>query len=362
MPTIDYGGLSPWEVAHGNHPYDPDSSDNAENNWDKGVKELYDQYPTGNVPAEHMEPGKETNLYNPGSMSWLTNTPGGSTPPPTPGAGPGPDPGPGPRPNPIPNPRGVPPPANFSFNDPLTKQFEQLLQMQLSMYQQQQEAMRVAAEQAAAKRAQTAAAVDRLSQFMNQRVTKLQGPAYTGSEAEVLRAQLLDPIERDRSAARQRALEHVSARGLRPEDGLAQELMNLVDREYNEYRAKAQGSLASRQIEEQRSREQEAQGLLQYLSMLPDAVARGDLDFVAYVQNLIAQPGQQGLAVGDVLAELPTKRLNDALATLGMGPSIGGASSNAIQMLQLAQNQRAQNSANAAAAWGNIGWNSPFST
>ena len=241
------------------------------------------------------------------------------------------------------------------FSDPLTKQYESLLQAQLGLYQQQQSAMQQAAQAAEQRRAQTGEAVKRMEGYMNERVAKLQGPAYTGTEQEVLRTQFLDPMERDRDAARKRAIEQISARGLTPESGVSQELMNLVDREFNQYRAQGQGAIASRQIQEQRSREQEAQQLLQYLAMLPDAVARGDLDFVAYVQSLIAQPGQQGLTVGKMMADLPGERLQEGLAALGLGGSGSNTSAQLLQMLQNSQQQRQYQNALNASAWGNIG-------
>lgn len=241
------------------------------------------------------------------------------------------------------------------FSDPLTKQYEQLLQMQMGLYQQQQAAMQQAAQEAAQRRAATAAAVERLTQFTNQRVDKLQGPAYTGAEQDVLRTQLFDPMERDRQASLKRAYEQVSARGLEPTSGVAQHLLQEVNRAFDEQRTRAGGTLASRQIEEQRSREQEAQQLMQYLAMLPDATARGDLDFVAYMQNLINQPGTQALTAGQLLADLPTKRLNDALATMGVAPSIGSAGGSAIQLLQALQQQRYMQQQQQAQYWGQIG-------
>jgi hypothetical protein len=295
------------------------------------------------------------------------------------------------------------------FNDPMTRQYEQLLQQQMAMQQQNQSALQQflgplaqqqqqliqsqqaqyaaqlkaleeAAAAAAQKRAATGAAVDRLSGFINQRVSKLQGPAYTGTEQEILRTQLLDPMERDRAAAQKRAYERVASKGYELDSGVAQQLFQDVDREFNQQRTSAQGALAQRQIEEQRSREQEAQQLLQYLAGLPDAQARGDLEYVTYVQNLLnqprqaslatgqaggtgvaqlmdlpSQPGMQSLSMAELLASLPTQRMNDALNALGVGPSPAGVSNSVIQLLQQQQQQRAMQQAQAAQYWSNIG-------
>lgn len=259
-------------------------------------------------------------------------------------------PAPGPRPSSNPDPRFV----GSQFNDPYTEQYEGLLRAQMELLRLQQEEMRRAAEEAQRKRAAAQAAWDRFSGYANERVTRLQGPAYTGTEQEVLRTQLLDPIERDRTAAHKRALEQISARGFEPDSGLAAELQRLVDQEFNQYRSGAQGTLAQRQIQEQRSREQEAQQLLMTLAQMPDAIARGDLDFVNTVHGLISAPGTQQIALGDILSELPSRRLRDALAVLGVAPQglspMGSTSPQMMQLLQLLQNQRfGQNN-----AWGNV--------
>ena len=339
------------------------------------------------------------------------------------------------------------------FN-PLIQNQQQLFQQQRAQYEAQQRQLEEAARQAELRRGSTGQAADRLTQFINQRVaglqqpdpaaaeverllgflgqraTKLQGPAYTGTEQEVLRTQLLDPIERDRQAARKRALQTISSRGYEFDSGVAQQLLLEVDRAFNEQRTSAQGALSQRQIEEQRSREQEAQTildylpqvkrgqaeqqrgreqeaqqLLQYLSGMPDAIARGDLEYVTYVQSLLNQPrqasaaagmaggtsiaqlqnllnqprqaallsnvaggtsvaqlmdlmnrpGTQAMSTGQILADLPTKRLNDALATLGMSPSMSGAGSNSIQLLQQLQNQRNMQQGQWADYFGRIG-------
>lgn len=281
---------------------------------------------------------------NPGTLARYlsrTNSSGGGSPTPPP--------------RPPSDPRFVPSGFN-AFNDPYTKQFEGILQQQMELYRAQQEEMRRAAEEARLRRAEAERRRQTLEAFIGERVGKLKGPAYTGAEGEVLRTQLLDPIERDRSAAQKAALERISARGMTPESGLAAELQRLVDQEFNQYRAQAQGGLATRQIEEQRSREQEAQQLLEYLAQLPEAAARGDLDFLSTVQGRIAQPGTQQIALGDILAELPSKRLRDALATLGVAPSPGmGTSPQAMQLLQLLSQQRALEQGQFANYFGNLG-------
>ena len=265
-------------------------------------------------------------------------------------------------PQPPSDPRWPAQPAQFT--DPYTQQYEGVLGEQMTLLRMQQEEMRRAVEEARRRRAEADTRRATLETFINERVGKLKGPAYTGSEQEVLRTQLLDPIERDRSAAQRRALERISARGLTPESGIAADLQRLVDEEFNQMRTGAQGGLAQRQIEEQRSREQEAQQLLTFLMQLPDAATRGDLDFLNTVQGYVSQPGTQRIAVGDMLAELPTRRLNDALRVLGVGPTglssptgvnTGGMTPQMLQLLQLLQNNRAISQGGWGNFFGNLG-------
>lgn len=251
---------------------------------------------------------------------------------------------------------GVPTPGS-QFTDPLTRQYEALLQQQTALYQQQQQRMQAEAAQQEAVRAQTADAVKRLTEYMNQRVSKLQQPAYTGTEQEVLRTQMLDPLERDRQATRSRALDNIGSRGFDPSSGIAQELLGQVDRGYNETRAKAQGDIAYRQIQEERSREQEAEQLLKYLTQLPNAAARGDLDFVSYLDSLVNQPGQQALATSSMLADLPVQRTQLGIQALGLGGQPQSGVPSALALLQNAQNQRLFNQGNQADFWKSIGLN-----
>src|SRR5688572_9415322 len=92
-----------------------------------------------------------------------------------------------------------------------------------------------------------------------------------------------------------------------------------VNRGYDETRAGAQNELAYKQIEEQRSRDQEKQKLLQYAAEAPQAAARGDLSFVQYLNQLINEPGQNALASSALLSDLPVQRTNLAAQVLGLG-------------------------------------------
>jgi len=237
----------------------------------------------------------------------------------------------------------------------LTQRYEQLLEQQTALYRQQQEAMAAEANRQQAARAAMQAQVEQLMSYLRQRSSELQQPAYTGAEREVFRTQALDPIERDRQAARARALQQISARGFDPSSGLAQELLNLVDRAYDAQRAGVQNELAYRQITEERSREQEAQALLQSLAQLPLAVARGDVDFINQLNALIATPGQQALTTAGTLAELPVQRTQLGLDVLGRGSTPLSTVPGLLALLEGTQRQQLLRQSQAADYWRNLG-------
>lgn len=110
----------------------------------------------------------------------------------------------------------------------------------------------------------------RLEEYVNQLIGHLQQPPYTGPEQEVLRTQALEPIERDRTAAHQRALNNIGARGFDPTSGIAQELLNNVDRTFDTSRASAQNQLAYNTIGQQHANQQEVLNLLGLLYQLPN--------------------------------------------------------------------------------------------
>ena len=253
------------------------------------------------------------------------------------------------------------------INDPSREALARLLDEQTRMYQQQR--AQFDAEQAALKerrgRARTSA--DEYINFAKERATKLQGPAYTGAEGEVLRTQALDPIEADRQAARQRALQQISNRGMDPTSGVAQQLLNDVDASFDRTRAASQNTVAYRQIAEQRSREEEAQNILQSIPGAEEAVLRGDMDFIQALNSILNQSQQgaimsagqsaalgervrseeqtrrqEALAIASLLQELPTHALQQSMAAIGGAPSPESLSNMAIQLYQVGQQNRNQ--------------------
>lgn len=240
------------------------------------------------------------------------------------------------------------------YSDPLTAQYEQLLQSQIALYQQQQRDMQAQESRRQAARTQTQARAGDLTKYVEERIGKLKGPAYTGQEADILRTQLMDPLEQDRTAAMQRSLQNVGSRGFDPSSGIAQELFQHVNQAFDEERSRRQGGLAEAQIREQRSREQEAQELMQYLTQLPLAVETGDINYLNLLQQAVNQPGQNAVSASSILAGLGGQRLQEALATLGVGQGqnpTGGL----LALLDQYSRNRNSNQNNWSNYWGSIG-------
>jgi hypothetical protein len=200
---------------------------------------------------------------------------------------------------------------------------------------------------------------------VNERATKLQGPAYTGTEQEILRTQALDPIENDRQASLKRALDNIGSRGFDPSSGIAQDLLQRVNASYDRERNASQNDIAVRQVEEQRSREQEAQQLLQYIPQAQDAAARGDLEFLQMLDAAVNAKGMGAIAtanqsamLGQAVRSEEEARRDELLARSGqlymlpahaaqLGMSALGLAANpadligqSIQLAQLSQHER----------------------
>lgn len=192
-----------------------------------------------------------------------------------------------------------------------------------------------------------------LMDFLQKRFEELQQPGYTGAENEVLRTQALDPIERDRAAARQRVLERLSARGLNLESGIAQQALNAVDAEFDSFRAENQTALASNELARREDRSQRAASIGGQLVDIPQARQREQLDVFSALNDLSGSVRseeearrREAISYGGALADLPVQRLQLAMQAAGMGGTpqsmlqslVSVANSNQMQQ-QLGQNR-----------------------
>jgi hypothetical protein len=248
------------------------------------------------------------------------------------------------------------------FSDPSTRQFEQYLMQQMQALEAQRTAQGQANVGLRGQMTDAQGATKRLTDFLGQRASQLQQPAYTGAEQEILRTQMLDPIERDRTAANQRALENVGSRGFDPTSGVAQEMFGQVNRGFDERRASAQGDLAYRQIAEKRSREQEAQALLGAIPGIQRGAGGADLQYLQMLDAAMNKPREQGINLSQQLYRLPAQAQADALQAMGMGGSPDALFNNAMQLYN-AQNQQGQyQDQQSAQYWAMLGNMLPYLT
>jgi hypothetical protein len=250
-------------------------------------------------------------------------------------------------------------------HDPSREALARLLEQQTAYFEQQRQAQIEANKALQARKAQAQQSLDKMLAYVNERATKLQGPAYTGTEQEILRTQALDPIENDRQASLKRALDNIGSRGFDPSSGIAQDLLLRVNASYDRERNASQNDIAVRQVEEQRSREQEAQQLLQYIPQAQDAAARGDLEFLQMLDAAVNAKGMGAIAtanqsamLGQAVRSEEEARRDELLARSGqlymlpahaaqLGMSALGLAGNpadligqSIQLAQLSQHER----------------------
>lgn len=209
---------------------------------------------------------------------------------------------------------------NSQYSDPHTKLLEELMLARINSLQSGNDA-----------------GLQRLMSFLEQRFNDLQGPGFTGAEQEVLRTQALDPIERDRAAAKKRVLERISAMGHTAESGVAQQLLNEVDKAFDAERATSQNVLATTELNRREGRSQQAGQIASSMYEIPQARAREAL----------------GYAGG--LADLGPQRLQLAMQAAGMGGNPSSMFQNLMQLAQLNQNSALLDQQNSGALWSGLG-------
>jgi uncharacterized protein YukE len=235
------------------------------------------------------------------------------------------------------------------YSDPYSKMLEELIKSRIGNLQGgYDDSSRQAYQQALQQRAQSLATgnkqLDQLMAYLQERFTDLKGPGYTGAENEVLRTQALDPIERDRSAARQRLTERLAAMGHTPQSGVFQDAMRRLDAEFEGIRGVSQTQLATNEIGRRENRNQRAEMIGAQLADIPELRAREQLDVFQALESLgmVARNedearSREAITYGGVLSDLGPQRLQLAMQAAGMGgnpASLGGVLSNIAGMNQ----------------------------
>lgn len=204
--------------------------------------------------------------------------------------------------------------------------------------------------------------IDQLMGYLQKRFTDLQGPGYTGAENEVIRTGALDPIEQDRKAARDRVMERLSARGIDPKSGIAQQALLDVDKAFDALRGSTQTQLAGNELARREDRAQRAQAIGAQLADIPDQRAREQLDVYSTLANLsqLARNendarAREAVSYGGALSDLGPQRLQLAMQAAGMGGNPSSLGSLLTQIAGLNQNASAYNAQNSNSLWSGLG-------
>lgn len=136
------------------------------------------------------------------------------------------------------------------FDDPISSWLEQFAQTRA----QQRENPPGGSGQAMLE----AALKDISKQFM--------GGGFTPGEQEVFQTQALDPIEKLRQARRQQVMQQLSQRGITPNSGVAIQMLQDVDRQFDGLRTQQQRSIAAQGAQESQARMLQAVQLLSGLA------------------------------------------------------------------------------------------------
>lgn len=265
-----------------------------------------------------------------------------------------------------PGPAGAENMPGGQYSDPYTGFLEQLLKGRIGQLgpvndpnRQMYEAMlKQRGQQLATGNAQ----LDQLMAYLQQRFTDLKGPGYTGAENEVLRTQALDPIERDRTAAKQQLTNRLAAMGHGPESGVFQQAMQQLDNEFMGMRAVTQTQLSTNELGRRENRNQRAEAIGAQIADIPEQRAREQLDVFSALDRLSALArgeddarSREAISYGGVLSDLGPQRLQLAMQAAGMGgnpAALGGVLSNIAGMNQ---NSAALNMQNSNSLWSGLG-------
>lgn len=258
------------------------------------------------------------------------------------------------------------------FDDPLTARLENVINQQLTSLEQPQanpaidNLIQTISHQftnmsGRMNGPQSNPALERLNQFLDQQFSELsQTPGYSPEELAIMRTQMLEPIERDRAAGRNRVLERTAARGMLPSSGLnEQDLQMLVDRPAEERRVAAQRDLAINAIDQRRNDLNQAMQVGQVAGMqIPEWQRQqyqrdltnmlnlgrlGGIEIPGLMRDEDRQRRNEALQLASLGYELPGRALQESLAVINGSP---GPDSLFNQAVQLENAQRYQQQLN----------------
>lgn len=253
------------------------------------------------------------------------------------------------------------------FSDPHTKYLEEMLQQMMALRMQPvNDPNRQMYEQMLKQRADSlgrlSPELDKQIAYLESRFKDLQGTGYTGAEGEAIRTGALDPIETDRQAARKRVMERLSARGLTPDSGIAQQALLEVDKAFDAMRGTTQTALTTNDLNRREDRKQRAETIRGTLSQIPEGRAREQLDVFGALNSLSQLARQEdearqreAVGYGGALADLGPQRLQLAMQAAGMGGQPSSMFQNLMQLAGLNQNSAMYGANNQSQLWSGLG-------
>lgn len=253
---------------------------------------------------------------------------------------------------------GINLPGN-QYSDEYTQLLEELAKSRIAMLQQPwNDPYRAQYMAAMQKRADELASglepsYQQLLKRLEQRFNDLQGPGYTGAENEVIRTQSLDPLERDRAAAKKRVIERMAAAGHTMESGVMQMALLEVDKAFDSDRGATQNALAMDDLQRREGRQQRADMISEAMYKIPRDRALERLDLfgaLEQIENLMRQEEQfrsrEQLSLAGMLADTGPNRLQLAMQAAGMGGNYQPMSSMLMGLAGLNQQASLMNQQN----------------
>lgn len=253
------------------------------------------------------------------------------------------------------------------YSDAYTRLLEQLMTARMSMLQQPvNDPYRNAYMQAMQQRAQALGQgnqqLDQLMGYLQQRYQDLQGPGYTGAENEVIRTGALDPIERDRQAARNQVIARLAQRNIRPGSGVYEAALQEVDRQFSAMRGATQTQLSANELARREDRASRAQTIAGQIADIPEARQREQLDVFSALNNLSSVARnenearqREAIQYGGVLSDLGPQRLQLAMQAAGMGGNPSSLGTLLTQIAGLNQTGQAYTAQNSNSMWSGLG-------
>lgn len=160
------------------------------------------------------------------------------------------------------------------FNDPATSSYESLINQRIGQLQTPYTPP------------DFQPAIDYLRSYFQQ----LQGAPYSPWQMDTMQTQTLDPMERQRTAAKQQAIQRLSARGIDPSSGIAQQTLNDIDNSFNTIRSTAQSKFTTDAIHQSQQNAQQAAVLGPQISQLEQGnfnTQEGRLDQAVNLASII---------------------------------------------------------------------------